>query len=99
MPLVREQIARLDNRQAPAAPSPDNDAIAGMVASLAARLDAQGGSPDEWARLIRSYAVLGQRDKATAVALKARRALAGNTAGLQTIETTTRELQLTDATP
>ena len=33
------------------------------------------------------------------VALKARRALAGNTAGLQTIETTTRELQLTDATP
>lgn len=99
VPLVREQIARLDNRQAPAAPSPDNDAIAGMVASLAARLDAQGGSPDEWARLIRSYAVLGQRDKATAVALKARRALAGNTAGLQTIETTTRELQLTDATP
>ena len=40
------------------------EAIAGMVAGLASRLEAQGGSAEEWARLMRSYAVLGQRDKA-----------------------------------
>ena len=40
------------------------EAIAGMVAGLASRLEAQGGTAEEWARLMRSYAVLGQRDKA-----------------------------------
>jgi cytochrome c-type biogenesis protein CcmH len=99
VPLVREQIARLDNRSGIAAKPADNDAIAGMVSSLAARLESQGGNAEEWARLIRSYSVLGQRDKASAAAANARRALAGNAAGLQTIDTMARELQLTAANP
>jgi cytochrome c-type biogenesis protein CcmH len=98
VPLVREQLARLDGQQTIGAPAPDSEAIAGMVSGLASRLEAQGGSADEWARLIRSYAVLGQRDKATAAALKARQALAKDDAGLKTIDAMTRELQLTAAT-
>lgn len=99
VPLVREQLARLDGQQAAVASPPDNEAIAGMVASLASRLESQGGSVDEWARLVRSYAVLGQRDKASAAALKARQALAKDADGLKAIDTMTRELQLTNATP
>lgn len=47
-------------------PEDRNDMIEGMVARLAARLDEQGGSPDEWAQLISSYAVLDQQPKAMA---------------------------------
>jgi cytochrome c-type biogenesis protein CcmH len=68
-----------------------------MVSSLAERLEAQGGTADEWARLMRSYAVLGQRDKAEAAARRARQALAQDNAGLKTIEAMARELKLTDA--
>jgi len=73
--------------------------IARMVSGLAERLETQGGSPEEWARLIRSYAVLGQRDKAAAAAEQARRALAQDDAGLKTIDAMARELKLTDAGP
>ncbi len=59
----------------------------------------QGGTADEWARLMRSYAVLGQRDKAMAAARRARQALAQDAAGLKTIDTMAQELKLTDAQP
>ena len=48
-------------------------AILGMVEGLAARLDSQGGSVDDWMRLIRSYTVLGDMAKAKASERKARR--------------------------
>jgi len=51
------------------------DAIRAMVEGLAARLEQQGGSAEEWARLIRSYAVLGEAEKARAALAKARAAL------------------------
>ncbi|HUZ75773.1 MAG TPA: c-type cytochrome biogenesis protein CcmI [Stellaceae bacterium] len=38
--------------------------IKGMVAQLAARLQAAPGDPDGWVRLGRAYGVLGERDKA-----------------------------------
>ena len=90
--------ASITCREAPPGPT-DNDAIAGMVASLAARLESQGGSADEWARLIRSYSVLGQRDKALATAVKARHALAGKLPACRHLDAMARELQLTDANP
>ncbi|WP_210485639.1 c-type cytochrome biogenesis protein CcmI [Microvirga antarctica] len=96
--LVRDQLARLDGAKVAAA-SDSADAIAGMVSSLSSRLESQGGSADEWARLMRSYSVMGQRDKAAAATLKARQALAGDPAGLQTIDTMARELRLSDVTP
>ncbi len=41
--------------------------IGGMVAGLADRLATDGGTPAEWARLIRAYGVLGQTGNAAAV--------------------------------
>lgn len=41
-----------------------NQMIAGMVSGLAERLQAEGGSAEEWMRLIRAYSVLGEPDKA-----------------------------------
>jgi cytochrome c-type biogenesis protein CcmH len=40
--------------------------IHAMVESLAARLQSEGGSVEEWQRLGRSYLVMGERDKAEA---------------------------------
>jgi cytochrome c-type biogenesis protein CcmH len=48
---------------------------------------------------MRSYAVLGQRDKAIVAAQRAREALAQNDAALRTIDTMVQELKLTDAQP
>jgi cytochrome c-type biogenesis protein CcmH len=55
-------------------PTPTSDAIASMVAGLAARLDTQGGSIEEWTQLVRAYVVLKDLTKAQAAyddALKA----------------------------
>jgi len=51
----------------------------GMVERLAARLAADGSDVEGWLRLVRSYMVLGEQDKARAAASDARRALAGDT--------------------
>jgi cytochrome c-type biogenesis protein CcmH len=42
----------------------DDDAIKGMVESLATRLASEGGTIEEWTRLVRSRLVLGQGDEA-----------------------------------
>jgi len=52
--------------------------IRGMVQRLADRLHADGGDVDGWLRLVRAYAVLGDRDKAKDAAADARRALASH---------------------
>jgi cytochrome c-type biogenesis protein CcmH len=45
--------------------------IRGMVEGLAARLASDGGSADEWARLVRALIVLGETDRARAIATEA----------------------------
>jgi cytochrome c-type biogenesis protein CcmH len=50
--------------------------VQGMVDRLAERLKRDGSDIDGWLRLVRAYAVLGDRDKARAAATDARRALA-----------------------
>ncbi|MBV9114789.1 MAG: c-type cytochrome biogenesis protein CcmI [Hyphomicrobiales bacterium] len=57
------------------APAAQGDAIRSMVAGLAARLQQQGGSAEEWARLVRSLTVLGETEKARAALAQARAAL------------------------
>jgi cytochrome c-type biogenesis protein CcmH len=57
------------------APAAQGDAIRSMVAGLAARLHEQGGSAEEWGRLVRSLTVLGEADKARAALAEARAAL------------------------
>jgi cytochrome c-type biogenesis protein CcmH len=58
-------------------------AIRGMVEGLAARLQAQGGTAQEWAQLVRARAVLGERD-AAAQALKT--ALAAHASDANAVE-------------
>jgi cytochrome c-type biogenesis protein CcmH len=53
-----------------------SDMIRGMVQRLADQLHADGHNVDGWIRLVRAYAVLGDRDKAKSAAADARHALA-----------------------
>ncbi|RDC73047.1 c-type cytochrome biogenesis protein CcmI [Rhodovulum sp. 12E13] len=41
--------------------------IEGMVSGLSERLATTGGPPEDWARLIRAYGVLGRREQAAAI--------------------------------
>ena len=56
--------------------------IQDMVASLSARLASQGGTSEEWARLIRAHGVLGNADQARAIWEEAQMAFANDDAGL-----------------
>ncbi len=81
--FVRREIARVDGGPAPAEDAPIGDLpperltmIRGMVEQLSNRLHKDDGADLEgWLRLVRSYMVLGEPDKARAAAVDARRAL------------------------
>ncbi len=93
-----DQVARMAGiqRRAPA-PGPDagdiaaasdldaeerNALIASMVTRLSTRLAEEGGTADEWARLIRAYGVLEDTAKASAVWNEARDTFAGDEGAL-----------------
>jgi len=77
VPVIRDQIETLaaiagTEYQLPQIRVPNADAgqaamIEGMVEGLASRLATEGGSPEEWARLIRALGVLGQYERASAI--------------------------------
>ena len=69
--------------------------IRGMVAQLAGKLKENGGDVDGWQRLLRAYVVLGERDKAQAAAIDARKALAGDGDKLRKLEDAIKSLGLT----
>jgi cytochrome c-type biogenesis protein CcmH len=71
-----------------------NAMIRGMVERLSQRLQRDGSDPDGWLRLVRSYMVLGEPDKARAVAGDARRALAGDPTKLRHFEDLVKALGL-----
>jgi len=64
--------------------------IRGMVASLADRLATEGGPPEDWARLIGAYGVLGEADAARAIYDEAREVFADTPEGLAQIEAAAR---------
>ena len=105
--LVRQNLARLKGEPAPAAmpptpqklPAEQQAAIRGMVDGLDARLKTGGGTPDEWLRLTRSRAVLGERDQAIDALARARVALAGDPQGLAQVEAGARILGLDPGAP
>jgi cytochrome c-type biogenesis protein CcmH len=68
--------------------------ISAMVAGLAARLTAHPADPDGWERLVRAYAVLGERDKAHAALSAARTALRGDARALAALEVEAVSLKL-----
>ncbi|CUH63706.1 cytochrome c-type biogenesis protein CcmI [Thalassovita gelatinovora] len=52
------------------------DMIRGMVANLSERLATEGGAPEEWARLIGAYGVLGETDRAREIWTEAQQTFA-----------------------
>jgi cytochrome c-type biogenesis protein CcmH len=68
--------------------------IARMVEGLAGRLAANGKDLAGWQRLLRSYTVLGEIDKAERALTDARAALAGDGAALTELNAFARRLGL-----
>jgi cytochrome c-type biogenesis protein CcmH len=84
--VVRQALTRIESGETSstttskaspdgAPPSAQDQMIRGMVERLAARLQQDGSDVDGWIRLLRSYMVLGESDKARAALADARRAL------------------------
>jgi cytochrome c-type biogenesis protein CcmH len=71
--------------------------IEGMVSKLATRLASNGGSVDEWSRLIRAYTVLHEGDKAKAALVDAHKALATDANAVASLDALARDLGLGDA--
>lgn len=70
---VQASLAKLEGRAAPATANPQQLAmIQGMVAGLAAKLEAKPDDPEGWVRLVRAYAVLGDTAKRDAAYANAR---------------------------
>lgn len=59
--------------------------IRGMVSGLSDRLASEGGPPEDWARLIASLGVLGERDRAAAIYQNGLEVFAGNEGALKLI--------------
>ena len=78
-------------------PEQQDAMIQGMVDRLAARLKQDGSDVDGWVRLVRSYNVLGQPEKARAAAADARQALAGDPGKLQQFNAALKEFEAGNA--
>jgi cytochrome c-type biogenesis protein CcmH len=65
-----------------------------MVERLSERLHREGTDIEGWLRLVRSYMVLGERDKAQAAAGEARRALASEPEKVRRIDELVKGLGL-----
>ncbi len=95
----------VDTGQAPSPTREDVDAaqsmsederremIEGMVSRLADRLNEDGGTVEEWLRLVRSYAVLNRADAVREALEKAEASFAGNEAALKQLAQARGELQ------
>jgi len=65
--------------------------IGNMVEGLASRLANQGGTPEEWARLINALSTLGQTDRARGIFAEARMVFADQSEALALIEAAGRQ--------
>lgn len=104
---VRQALARVDpgaQERGPSSadiaaaeslnPEQRKDMIRGMVEGLAKRLREESGDVDGWVRLIRSYMVLDEAEKARRAAADARRSMAGDEGKLRRIDDLARSLGL-----
>jgi cytochrome c-type biogenesis protein CcmH len=87
---IRSELVRLEADVAPpgvANLAPEQVAmVRGMVDRLSERLHRDGSDFEGWLQLVRSYMVLGERDKARATVDEARRAVASDPDKLRRIE-------------
>lgn len=65
--------------------------IRGMVTGLEDRLATEGGSVDDWARLIRAYGVLGETGRASTIWNEARSVFAADPAAMNTLRNAARD--------
>lgn len=98
---VAGQIARLSEPPASAAealraqPKEQQDqSIRAMVDGLEARMKANGGSSEDWQKLVRALGVLGEKDRAQAALKTARAALADNPSALSALTDIARQFSL-----
>lgn len=105
---VAAQLARLSGTPAGNSAAdairalPDGEqkqAIRAMVDGLADRLKSTGGSSEEWLRLVRALAVLGDQDRARTALADARAAMKDNAAALASLDGLSRELALEGGKP
>jgi cytochrome c-type biogenesis protein CcmH len=84
-----------DQMEAAAGMAPEDRAamIEGMVTGLADRLATEGGPPEDWARLITAFGVLGRTEQAQAVYDEALTVFAGDPGALEQIEAAGRTLR------
>ncbi|MGH2342620.1 c-type cytochrome biogenesis protein CcmI [Segnochrobactraceae bacterium EtOH-i3] len=71
--------------------------IEGMVSRLSERLASEGGTPEEWARLVRAQMVLGRRDAAAETLKTARAAFPDNAAAQETLNAVAGDLETAPA--
>lgn len=85
-PALRGPTA--EDVEAAGAMSPEERAVMveNMVEGLASRLATEGGPPEEWARLVSALSVLGQTDRAEAIAAEARVVFSGDVEAVNLIE-------------
>lgn len=75
-------------------PEQRSDAIRGMVGGLAEKLSKNGHDLQGWLQLIRSYVVLGERQKAAVAVARARAQLGGDAQASARIDELVRQLGL-----
>jgi cytochrome c-type biogenesis protein CcmH len=102
--FIRQEVTRVSGAPGPSAedvaaasrlaPDQQTAMVQTMVARLAERLHQDGSDIEGWLRLVRSYMVLGDRDKALAAVGDARRALANEPEKLRKIEELVKGLGL-----
>lgn len=68
--------------------------IEGMVSGLSDRLATEGGTPNEWARLIRALGVLGRHDQAFAIYTEGQKVFAGNSEALVTLKAAAQDANI-----
>jgi cytochrome c-type biogenesis protein CcmH len=109
LPVVREQLARIESPGAVAPPSTEavaavnamspeerNQFMRDRVEQLATRLHQNGSDVDGWLRLLRAYMVLGEHDKAKTTATEARGALAREPEKLKLLDEGIKDLHVAD---
>jgi cytochrome c-type biogenesis protein CcmH len=74
----------------------NSEMIRGMVARLADRLKKDGSDFDGWLQLLRSYQVLGERNKAVSAAAEARQAIGGDIEKRRRLDDFVKSLGLDD---
>ena len=112
LPLIADQInevARLAGITTLPGPTADQIAAAGdlsnsertdmirtMVNGLSERLGTEGGSPEEWARLIRALGVLGETGRASAIWNESQDVFAGKPSALATLRRAAQDAKVSN---